>query len=284
MSSLATRTSARAPGPSSSVTRAESPRTSATGSCRALLLTRSPAAAISSATAAMVTSRVLPNASCSPRWSRTGSTPAAPIAVSVWPARHGRPMVSVTTTPTVTPSRPRSALRSRRADSSGSSGSSTTVPGAVLDSSTPAAAITSPCLVSEIVVAPRLATTRTVSAAIASSRDIAVTRPSALLTILDVTTRMSPSSSPGPPAASAASAIIFARSSPEATSGIPGSPEMAICGVIGPALRPGRWRPWRWPPSTGRRACTAGARAPRCRPPPGRRPPPCPGRRPAIRR
>ena len=100
----------------------------------------------------------------------------------------------------------------------------------MLDSSTPAAAITNPCLVSEMVVAPRLATTRTVSAAIASSRDIAATRPSALLTILDVTTRMSPSSSPGPPGASAASAIIFARSSPEATSGIPGRPEIAICG------------------------------------------------------
>ena len=83
------------------------------------------------------------------------------------------------------------------------------MPGAVLDSSTPAAAITSPCLVSEIVVAPRLATTRTVSAAIASSRDIAATRPSALLTTFEVTTRMSPSSSPGPPAASAASAIIL---------------------------------------------------------------------------
>ena len=52
------------------------------------------------------------------------------------------------------PSRARSALRSRRADSSGSSGSSTTVPGAVLDSSTPAAAITNPCLVCAIVVVP----------------------------------------------------------------------------------------------------------------------------------
>ena len=58
------------------------------------------------------------------------------------------------------------------------------MPGAVLDSSTPAAAITNPCLVCEIVIVPRLATTRTVSASTASSRVMAVTRPSALLTDL----------------------------------------------------------------------------------------------------
>ncbi len=99
------------------------------------------------------------------------------------------------------------------------------MPGAVLDSSTPAAAITNPCLVCAIVVAPRLATTRTVSAAIASSRDMVATRPSALLTTFEVTTRMSPSSSPGPPGAVAASTISAARSSPGEISGIPEMPE-----------------------------------------------------------
>ena len=224
MSSLDGRTSARAPGPSASVTKVESPRITATGNCSALPLTRSPAAAISSATAATVTSRRLPHASASPRWSRTGTTPAAPMAVSVWPARQGRPKVSVITTPTFTPARSRSALRSCCADSSGFSGSSTTVPGAVFDSSTPAAAITNPCLVCEISIGPRRATTRAVSAAIASSRVIAATRPSALLTTFDVTTRMSPSCKPGAPGEAAAAAISPARSSPGDISGMPGMP------------------------------------------------------------
>ena len=76
----------------------------------------------------------------------------------------------MTITPTSTPSLARSAVRSRLADSSGSSGSSTTVPGAVLDASTPAAAMTNPAGSATIVVGPRRATTRTVSASIASSR------------------------------------------------------------------------------------------------------------------
>ena len=76
MSSSAGLMMARAPGPSGSVTRSASPRTSAAGTCRALPLTRSAAEAISSATAATVTSRMLPNVSGSPRWSRTGATPA----------------------------------------------------------------------------------------------------------------------------------------------------------------------------------------------------------------
>ena len=101
MSSSAGLMMARAPGPSGSVTRSARPRTSATGTCRALPLTRSAAEAISSATAATVTSRMLPNVSGSPRWSRTGVTPAAPIALSVCPARQGRPIVSVTRTPTL---------------------------------------------------------------------------------------------------------------------------------------------------------------------------------------
>jgi hypothetical protein len=216
MSSWGGRISALAPGPSSPVTRPASPRTTATGTPRAFPFTRSAAAATSSATAATVTSRMLPKVSASPRWSRNGITPAAPMALSVWPARHGRPIVSVTTTPTLRPVRECSALRSRRADSSGSAGSRTTVPGAVLDSSTPAAASTKPCRVCAIVVAPRLATTRAVSASMACSREVATTRPSALLTIFDVTTRMSPSRrSP------IASAMSAGRSLPAVISGSP---------------------------------------------------------------
>ena len=67
MSSPAVRMMARAPGPSGSVTRSGRPRTTAAGTCRALPLTRSAAEAISSATAATVTSRMLPNVSGSPR-------------------------------------------------------------------------------------------------------------------------------------------------------------------------------------------------------------------------
>jgi hypothetical protein len=67
MSSSAGRMSSRAPGPSGSVTRPARPRTRATGTPADLPLTRSAAAAISSATAATVTSRMLPNVSASPR-------------------------------------------------------------------------------------------------------------------------------------------------------------------------------------------------------------------------
>ena len=78
------------------------------------------------------------------------------------------------------------------------------------------AARTSPCRVSAIRVSPRLATTRTVSASMASSRSARTTRPSALLTILEVTTTMSPSARPV-----AASAISPARSAPTVISGSP---------------------------------------------------------------
>src|SRR5262249_45710727 len=155
MSSAGGLISARPPGPSSSVTRSARPRTIATGMPLVLALTRSAAAAISSATAATVTSSRVPNVSGRRRWWSTGSTPAAPIAASVCPARQGRPSVSVTMTPTLAPSRSRRALRSLRAEPSGSSGSSTTVPGGVLELSTPAAASTRPCLVSTIRVPPR---------------------------------------------------------------------------------------------------------------------------------
>ena len=92
MSSAAGRISTAAPGPSEPVTSPARPRTIATGICAVFPLTRSAAAAISSATAAIVTSSVLPNVSGWPRWSRSGASPAAPIAASVCPMRHGRPM------------------------------------------------------------------------------------------------------------------------------------------------------------------------------------------------
>ena len=141
------------------------------------------------------------------------------MAASAWPIRQGRPIVSVITTATVTPRRSRSPRRIRRAESSGSAGSSATVPGAVLESSTPAAASTRPCWVSTMRAGPRRATTRTVSASIALSRSARMTRPSALLTILEVITTMSPSARSG-----AASAIRPARSSPAPISGRPGTP------------------------------------------------------------
>lgn len=124
----------------------------ATGIWLVLPLTRSAAAAISSATAATVTSSGLPKVSAWPRWSRSGSSPAAPIAVSVCPVRQARPSVSLMITPTLIPRRASTACRSLRAESSGSAGSRTTVPGAVLEVSTPAAASTRPCRVATILV------------------------------------------------------------------------------------------------------------------------------------
>ena len=198
MSSDARRTSTVAPGPSSSVTYADSPRTTATGAPESLPFTRSAAPATSSAIEVTVISSAWPCASTRPRKSSSGAMPAAPIAESVRPSRHGRPIVSVTTTPTVTPWSRCQAARSARAEASGSTGRSTTVPAGVFDASTPAAAMTKPCAVSTIRVTPRgvwrVATTRTVSAVIASSRSSAATvRPSALLTTLLVTTSTSPS-------------------------------------------------------------------------------------------
>ena len=127
-------------------------------------------------------------------------------------------------TPSSTPSRSRSPAASARAEASGSTGSRSTVPCGVLEASTPAAAEIMPRRFSTIrVVEPvgvvREATTRTVSAVIASSRSAASTkRPSALETIFEVTTRMSPSCSSAP----AAVAMTPTRSVPEVISGMPG--------------------------------------------------------------
>ncbi len=67
MSSSAGRTSAAAPGPSALLTSSGRPRTMATGIWVVLPFTRSAAAAISSPTAAMVTSSRLPKVSAWPR-------------------------------------------------------------------------------------------------------------------------------------------------------------------------------------------------------------------------
>ena len=149
------------------------------------------------------------------------------MAWSVWPSRHGRPAVSETTTPRRTPVRRCSASRSRAALASGSAGSRSTVPGATLELSTPAAASTSPIRVRTIRVGPRRATVRTVSAVITCSRSAAgAVRPSALLTILEVTTRMSPSAS-GPAGSSAtAAARAAARSVCGPTSPMPAGAKM----------------------------------------------------------
>ena len=74
-----------------------------------------------------------------------------PCATSVWPRRHGRPNESETTTAGRTPRAASMPARSRRADSSGSSGSRISSPGReALDWSTPAFAHTNPWRVSQI--------------------------------------------------------------------------------------------------------------------------------------
>ncbi len=193
------------------------------GACAALPFTRSPAAASSSATHGIVTTSGRPSASVWPRRSSNTCTPPAPMAESVWPSRHARPRVSEMMTPTSTPRRVRSPDASARAEASGSTGSSSTVPSGVFDASTPAAAETMPSRFCTMRVVPpfgigRVATTRTVSAVIASSRSsAAIMRPSAFETIFDVTTRMSPSARTPP----AASAISDTRSAPAVISGMP---------------------------------------------------------------
>ncbi len=192
------RTSAAAPGPSSPRGRtwSASPRTTAKGRPPSLPDASSAIPATSSATAGAVTASGLPWASTRPAWSSSTASPAAPIAMSVWPSRQARPAVSVTTTATLRPVRSARAARRRRAEWSGSTGSSTSVPTSTLELSTPAAAMVSPCRVRTIRVGPRLATTRTVSDSTASSRSWPATRrPSDLLTTLLVTTTTSPSSS-----------------------------------------------------------------------------------------
>ena len=97
--------------------------------------------------------------------------PAAPIATSVVPCRHGRPNESVTSTPTSRPVRSRSCARSAAADASGSTGSSTSVPASgVFDWSTPADAQMKPCCVSQMTSGARTRTMRFASRRIHSTR------------------------------------------------------------------------------------------------------------------
>jgi hypothetical protein len=90
--------------------------------------------------------------------------------------------------------------------------------------------MTNPCRVSTMRVRPRGVVhseiVRTASASMAVSRSMPVRmRPSALLTILLVTTTMSPSRSASPGGACASAvARTSTRSSPGRTSGMPGRP------------------------------------------------------------
>ena len=79
-------------------------------------------------------------------------------------------MVSVTTTPTVTPSRSRRPARSAAALPSGSTGSRASSAAPTFEPSTPAAACTRPSLFSVISVRPLRASTRTASSSISLRR------------------------------------------------------------------------------------------------------------------
>src|SRR5699024_7420071 len=82
-SSSAGRTSAAAPGPSSSVTRCASPEITATGTTDVLPLTISPALATSSACALTVVSMIWPWVSVVLSRSSSAGNPATPMATSV---------------------------------------------------------------------------------------------------------------------------------------------------------------------------------------------------------
>ena len=80
-----------------------------------------------------------------PRQSSSAARPAQPMATSTWPLRHARPKESVIRTAGATSRRSRSPARSRRAESSGSTGSRITVSSSgALEASTPALAHTKP--------------------------------------------------------------------------------------------------------------------------------------------
>ena len=185
-------------------------------------MTRPLAAAISSARATTVVSRTRPVASFVPRRSTRAGNPAHPMATLSTPARHGRPNVSVITTPTSMPAGVDTAARIRPAVPSGSSGRRERNPSSTLEASTPALAQTSPCRVSAMTMSQRRATTRRVSrsthAALPSGCS-GTTRPSAFETTFWVTTRMSLRSSLRPSRARAWR-MREARSSPARTSGM----------------------------------------------------------------
>ena len=245
MSSRRSRTSARAPRlrrrRRARRTCGGSPRTTATGSPSALPLTRSPAAASSSAMATTVALSGLPYASVPPRRSSSTRTPAAPMATSVSPLRQGRPKVSVTTHADVDAQRvpqpvadpPRGGVGVLGQQQHGARGGVGGVdPGRghhealpVLDDPQRARAARPPAR-SRRRWPPR-------------GRRPATIRPSALLTIFEVTTRTSPSTQPGLRGA-AASTISFARSSPGRTSGMPGKRPHLVRGHRSRRSRPRR--------------------------------------------
>ena len=140
--------------------------------------------------------------------------PAQPIATSAWPRRQARPKLSAMTTPTRGARPPSISARMRRAEASGSSGSSATVSGSGrLEVSMPALAQTRPWRVSMIRtprsarrtsrLSSRISSTRagslpsTAASRRASAPGIAEerrrTRPSALETTFCETTTTSPS-------------------------------------------------------------------------------------------
>src|SRR5580658_1054478 len=97
------------------------PRTMTTGwPSAAWPCNKDAAAAISSAKPMMLTSRMRPNRSGWPRRSITDGMPADPIATPAVPRRHGRPKLSLITTPTSACDA--SADRIASADPSGSNG------------------------------------------------------------------------------------------------------------------------------------------------------------------
>ena len=170
-----------------------------------------------------------------PRRSMIGVIPAAPIATSVVPWRNGRPKESVTTTPTVLPVSSAKRARRRLALASGSTGSSTSVPGSgAFEWSTPAEAQINPCRVWAITSGPRSRMICTASWRITSTSRGSRSSPASSRAFSDGTIPSMRTTDPRPsrppsgrrrrcrrPRSSASSAIIDARSSPSRTSGRP---------------------------------------------------------------
>ncbi len=185
--------------------------------------------------------------------------PAMPIAMSVWPSRHALPKVSLTITAASTPAA-RKPARIPRAEASGSTGKSTALSWAPLDDwSTPLLAHTKPWWVSVIRIGPTWRTTRfaslnTISVTRGSLPHLAdhsranaegstslssIVRPSALDTILEVTTTTSPSAR-GVWADIVAEMMATARSAPLSISGSPATPKIwsMVRTVSAPRNRP----------------------------------------------
>ena len=172
-----------------------------------------------------------------PRQSSIGTSPAQPIATSAWPIRQARPKLSAITTPIRAPWTPPISVRSRRAEASGSSGSSSTDSGSpTFELSIPALAQTSrgrsrrsarrvrrapprrsPRGSAARASAPCRAPPRSLRAsAPGMTLERRRSRPSALETTFCETTTTSPSAS-----SPARSAISSPSGSPSAISGIP---------------------------------------------------------------